>query len=219
MRLVHHIAIIVSVLCFSSIKTEAQNKNQEHKFFLKLYGGGSHVANMNINGQDAELLNSIHIDTKIGFSSGISIGYQWNEKIATVLGWEYKSNSSSTSIDNLEYDGNYASNIIYLDGLYSLYKNDKSTLYTGAGLAMIEEIDLDYETNGSEVSFSESGRIGVHLILAYDYELSRRWILNTELRKSFFSKFDLKEEGGSNQTLVDLKYNPTTLNIGIKYMF
>ena len=116
-------------------------------------------------------------------------------------------------------DGNYASNTIWLNGFYYFTGGQRLTPYLGAGIGLIEEIDIDLEAGDApERSFSDNGDVTWQVFAGLDYRLGQRWDLNAELRYSILNDVDLKEETGDGR-LSGLDYNPVTMQLGVRYRF
>ena len=170
-----------------------------------------------IDGMSGEA--DINLDT--GFTGGLGVGYRFNPRVALEFGWEYRSNDSSVTLNgSSEFDdGNYASNLFYLNGHYFFESSDKWQPYVGAGLTWIEEIDIDLERNGSEQSYSGDGDTGCQIFAGVNYELGNAWDLQTELRYGSISDIDLKGESGDPGAISGIDYETTTLQLGLVYRF
>ena len=115
-------------------------------------------------------------------------------------------------------NGNYASNIFFINGHYHFNGHGDWQPYVGAGLGWIQEIDIDLEQNGVETSLSGDGDIGYQLFAGADYKLDEQWSMGFELRYGSTTGIDLKGEG-NNGRYRDLDYQPTTLQIGLTYRY
>ena len=54
-------------------------------------------------------------------------------------------------------DGNYASNIFFLNGYYHFTPSGKWESYVSAGLLLVQEVDIDLERAVSEISLTSDG--------------------------------------------------------------
>ena len=197
----------------------AQNTNDTVPFknlYLKPYAGFIGIQNMDLqlasNGQNSD----ISVKNGFGFNAGIALGYRFSENISAEIGWEYKSNDITVTNGNTRTNGDYASNFIYLNGLYNFPAKGKLSPYVGLGASLIQEIDLDF--GQADTSFSNSGNIGFQGIAGLDFNLSDRWALNWEAKYVTFGEFDMENEANSD-SLTGLKYNPFIINIGLKFRF
>ena len=122
--------------------------------------------------------------------------------------------------DTSEFDdGNYASNIFYLNGHYRFAPNGDWQPYVGAGLTLVEEVDIDLERGGEELSYSGDGDIGYQLFAGVDYRINPEWSLQGELRYGSITGIDLEGESGDPGEIEDIDYQTTTLQIGLVYEF
>ena len=208
---------IAGLLILTSLPaTSAEN------WFIRPYVGISQMSDLsgdfsNIDG----LSGDADIDLDTGFNGGLGLGYRYSDRVAVELGWEYRSNDSETTLNDVSEfnDGNYASNLIYLNGFYYFEKNDAWQPYVGGGLTWAEEIDIDLERGGDEQSYSSDGDIGYQVFAGVDYDLTEQWKLQGELRYGRISDVDLDGEGNDRGEFEGLDYETTTLQIGLVYDF
>ncbi len=208
----------VKVLLFLSLFTITSLFSQEEntkKVYIKPYGGFIGIQNMSLQLIDGNQNSDITVENGFGFTAGISVGYNFFKNISTEIGWEYKSNTVEVINNTIKSTGDYASNFIYLNGIYNFSSQSKLQPYLGFGLSYIEEIDLDFGV-GENTSFSKSGNLGYQGIAGLDFNFSKKWALNWELKYVVFKDFDMNNEA-NNSTLAGLTYAPLIFNIGIKY--
>lgn len=191
-------------------------------WFVRPYVGLSQMSDLdsdfsNIDGRSGEA--SIELDT--GFTGGIGVGYRLDPRYSVEFGWEYRSNDSETVLDaTSEFDGgNYASNIFYLNGHYHFEQAGNWRPYVGAGLTWVEEIDIDLERGGDELSYSGDGDSGYQIFAGFDYDLAERWKLQAELRYGSIRDIDLDGEGNDVGGFDGIDYETTTLQLGLVYDF
>jgi len=159
---------------------------------------------------------------KDGFTAGLSARYYYpDSRWVSEFGWEYRSNDSTiTPAAGAQLpDGNYASNIFYLNGRYRLTEGSSFTPWLGGGVTWTQEVDLDSEDANGERSFSDSGSVGFQLMAGADYDLSDRLYLTGELRYSSQTEIELSEQGGGGATVTGLDYQPLTLSVGVGVRF
>jgi len=164
--------------------------------------------------------DGVEISTSGGFSAGAGVGYRYGPRLGVEVAWEYRSNDSETALDSgLVFDGgNYASNTIFLNGYWYLQPRGRWQPYLGAGLAWLQEIDIDLEGNGPEQSFSSDGDVGLQVFAGTEYRFADNWAAHGELRYGAISGIDLDGENTSG-TLSGLDYEPLSLQFGITYSF
>jgi len=136
--------------------------------------------------------------------------------------WDYRSNDSKTNFSNGTSfnDGNFASNILFVNGKYTFDKIPQSNLrpYIGAGLGYVQEIDLDLVTGGVEYSYSKKNEMAYQFMTGITYALSKKIDLDAGLRYVRVDNFNLKRENGSGE-LRNVDYDPLSLAIGLSYKF
>jgi outer membrane protein W len=204
---------------FATFNVAAQDANvdvQRGKIYIKPYGGFIGIQKMNLKLVTNTESNNIEVENDFGWTSGIAIGYHITNSISTEIGWEYKTNNVTVLRNNIKSYGDYASNFIYLNGLYNFTTKSRWKPYAGFGVALIQEIDIDFG-DAANSSFSNSGNLGIQGITGVDFNFSKRWALNWEAKYVTFRKFEMKNEANDNQ-LKNLKYNPFIFNIGIKFI-
>ncbi|TQV73155.1 porin family protein [Aliikangiella marina] len=211
--------LALSLTLFWTTPTFAETKG----WYVKPYLGLNELSNT--NGQSVAigaLDGRTEVSTDSGFTAGIGLGYRYNDKFAAEISWEYKTNDSSTLLADGQFfsEGNYASNLFFVNGYYYFQNSSDSKWqpYIGAGFGWVQEIDIDLEENGVEQSFSQQGKFGSQFFAGLNYQLSSQWDINTELRYSRFTDIDLRNEANLGQ-INGLDYTPTTLQLGFSYRF
>lgn len=187
------------------------------------YVGLSQVDNQSptILGADNITDGTLTVETDGGFTAGLGIRYDYPQsRWTSEFGWEYRSNDSvSITADGTKLPGgNYASNTLYINGRYALNEGRQWTPWVGAGLTWIQEIDLDSENAEGERSFSNSGSVGYQVMAGFNYALTDRLYITSELRYSSQTGIDLDEESGSGR-VTDIDYQPITLGAGLGIRF
>jgi len=157
-----------------------------------------------------------------GFTGGLSLRYHYDSPWSTEVGWEYHSNDSEIRLaDGSSLPaGNYASNIFYLNGRYDLALGSGAWQpWVGAGLTVVQEIDLDSESDTGEVSFSDSGSVGFQLMAGVNRPISDKWYFTGEIRYSDQRSLTLTQEEGGAGVIDDIDYQPFTVQLGLGYRF
>lgn len=165
-------------------------------------------------------LDSIDVTTDNGFTTGLGVGYRYGSRIAVEAAWEYRTNESETSFaSGLAFpEGNYASNMFFFNGYYFLTARGAWEPYAGAGLAWVQEVDIDLEGDGPEQSFSGDGDVGFQVFVGSNYRLTDRWSVHGELRYGSVTGIELSGENVDG-TISDFEYEPVTVQFGINYNF
>lgn len=195
----------------------------DSKFYLSADVGFSWLADTSANAESVLSESGVaDVNAGGGFNAGAGMGYQFSERIAAELSWEYRSHDSEVDLPsgmNVE-EGDFASNTFAVSGLYYL-RPESSTWrpYIGMGLVRVEEVDIDLLVNGNEQSFSASGDTGFQAMAGLEYRLNDALSIDTEFRYMNVSGITLEAEEGSVGTFTDIDYQPLTLQIGLKYQF
>ncbi|NJN64557.1 MAG: porin family protein [Acidobacteria bacterium] len=157
-----------------------------------------------------------------GFLAGGAFGYDFGN------GWRVEGEFIYQSVDHgggaltapgVTGEGNYASTSIGVNGLYEfdLFGSPKARTYVGAGLAFFDEIDIDFEGEGIENSYS-GGDIGFQILAGARYDVGERFFLDAGLRCVSVSSVDLEDEGTSGQT-ISADYQPWSVTAGVGFRF
>lgn len=216
MKIVLNTLLLLTITLFTLPGTAAQ-----HNWYLKPYVGLSELSDTSGNASDIEQLSGpVEVSLDAGFTAGLSLGYQYTDNLAFEFGWEYRSNDSTTTIDDqLTFnEGNYASSMFMLNAMYNFQSDGKFTPYLGAGLTWAQEVDIDLEQNGEELSYSGSGDTGYQLFAGVEYRFTPKWTANLELRYSAMSDIDLDGEGSVGQ-ISGLDYKSSGIQFGVRYDF
>lgn len=116
-------------------------------------------------------------------------------------------------------DGNYASTSVALNALreFNLFGSPRVRSYLGLGAVYATEIDVDFESDGFERSFSGSGS-GIQALLGARYTLGQRAFVDTGLRYLVVTNVRLDgEEGAVGQVKAD--YEPLALTVSFGWRF
>ena len=212
-------AMIVGALAMQLLAASAL---AEDNWFVRPYAGLSQMSDLSADFDNIDSLSGeadVNLDS--GFTGGLGVGYRFDERLALEFGWEYRSNDSSVTLNDASRfeDGNYASNLFYLNGHYFLEASGKWQPYVGAGLTWVEEIDIDLERGGQEQSYSGDGETGYQIFAGVNYELNKDWELQTELRYGSITDISLQGESGTAGEITGIDYETTTLQLGLVYQF
>ena len=215
------ISIFVVLAPVQAIAQETGKPLDQASWYLKPTLGFSSRSNTSGIANNSGDTESFSVDTDSGFVSGLTLGHRYGNNWVSELGWEYRSNDSSTTFSNGRRfgEGDYASNTFFLNGIYELNNEQNWTPYVGGGLVLVQEIDIDLESAGEELSFSDSGNIGYQLFAGVNRKITDQWSVDVEVRYSSVSGIDLEGEAVTQGILSDLDYNSTTVQAGLRYRF
>ncbi|MGC6481148.1 MAG: outer membrane beta-barrel protein [Porticoccaceae bacterium] len=212
MNSLRNATLVTLLLCFTTAHAETGG------LYVKPTFGMSNLSNSS-GVRTGQVDQVIEVNTSLGFTAGISLGYRYNHNLSAELGWEYRSNDSETiySDGTLFPNGNFASNLFYVNGIWHFDARRKWHPYVGAGLGFIQEIDIDLEAGGIEQSFSDSGNFGSQVFGGIDYGLTEHLKVGVEIRYSNVSKVDLPAEENATGNINGLEYDPLTIGLTMTY--
>ena len=157
-----------------------------------------------------------------GFAAGATGGYRFNESWRLEGEFMYRTSElDSADIAGLGTfdDGDYSSVAIGVNALYdfNLFGSDKTRAFAGAGVAWLQEIDVDFEENGVESSYSGDD-FGFQVMLGARYDIGERWFLETDVRYFFATDIEMTAEGNALGR-VEADYEPLSVTAGIVFVF
>ena len=162
------------------------------------------------------------INTDGGFNAGVAAGYFIDENWAVELYWEYRTNDSETMLPGgVQFtDGNFASSVFAANAYYYTKNTSDWRWFAGAGLAVVQEIDIDLEDQTGERSFSGSGDIGFQVFTGVDYALDDNWSAQAEIRYLNVSGIDMTaEENVLVGSFQNIDYTPLSVQLNLIYTF
>ncbi|MEN7341440.1 MAG: porin family protein [Pseudomonadota bacterium] len=189
----------------------------------------SAVAGLNLLGdqsatyRDEAVTSSTDRQFDAAFAAGGTIGYDFgpNWRAEAELMYRRNEQDGSVTLDGLGTfaEGDFASLSIAASVLYDfeLPANPNLSPYVGAGLAFIQEIDVDFEDAGIETSF-ETDDIAVQLQAGVRYLFGERWFADAGLRYLVASDVELEFPDDTSRTVTS-DYDPLTLSVGFGYRF
>ena len=171
-------------------------------------------------GVGGEVSRKLPLDN--GFLAGGAIGRHLDEV------WRVEAEFMYQSVDHPRFtlgaggpsgDGNYASTSIALNLVreFDLLGSPHTRTYVGVGAVYATEVDVDFESNGVERSFSGSDG-GVQLLFGARYSLGERSFVDAGVRYLLVSGVDLEEEqNGTGRIKAD--YEPIAVTVAFGWRF
>ncbi len=187
-------------------------------YYLKAIGGAGWLADADL---DSRTQGAGEAAFDAGFSGGAALGYDFGRWLAEVE-LVYRTNTldrvRGTSFDGAD-DGDFSSLGVGLNGAYqfNLLGNPAVQSYAGAGIVWFQEIDIDFEGEGPERSYSGDD-IGIQVFLGARYALNDRWSLHAEARYLTASGIEMDGEGAAPGSF-EADYDRTSVTAGLSYRF
>jgi opacity protein-like surface antigen len=157
-----------------------------------------------------------------GLLTGAAVGRAFSRSFRAEAEFVYQ----SVDHDGVRLDGggslpsgNYASTALAFNGLYSfnLFGREEIRTYVGLGVAWLTEVDIDFEQDGQELSYSGDG-FGLQLLAGARYEIGERWFLDAGLRYLSAGEVTMDGEGAATGR-VRADYEPWSATLGIGWKF
>jgi outer membrane protein W len=211
------------ILASSILISNSAFADDTGKWYVKLYSGTSTLSDQSTKQTDvASAGASGKIKNDSGFMAGGSVGYNYTNNLSVELAWDYRSNDSKTNFsDGSRFnDGDFASNIFFVNGRYTFDPFAQTNLrpYIGGGLGYVEEIDVDLKSGGVERSYSKNSEMAYQFMAGITYPLTEKIDLDAGLRYVRVDNIKLKRESGSGE-LRNVDYDPLSLAVGLSYKF
>lgn len=173
-----------------------------------------------LGGAGAPQERSTRLDN--GGLAGAAVGWQFAN------GWRLEGEFAYQSVDSgnpgfvapgPQGEGNYASTSVAINALYEvdLFGSPRVRTYVGAGLVRLTEVDIDFETGGTERSYSGSDN-GVQWLLGARYALGERVFVDAGVRWLRASSVTLDGEGSTAGT-IRADYAPWAVTVGVGWRF
>lgn len=174
--------------------------------------GDTNIETTGIGSVDGE--SSVKLDR--GFTAGLALAYQISAQWSTEFAWDYRSAESSVNLaDGSNFpEGNWASNLFYVNGRYHFTEMAHWYPYLGAGLVLAQEIDIDLERDGVEQSYSGSGDLGMQVVGGFSVAIGSNVHWNVELRYANIEGVTMEGEEGAAGS-IEADYSPVAAQIGL----
>ena len=189
--------------------------------YVNLYLGSSSLSSTSLtesrtSGGSAS--GNASFDTGVGF--GGAFGYRYGNGWAAEVAWDFRRHGLK-QIGSSPVDGDFASNTFFVNGYYRFAKWGDIRPFVGAGLGWTQEIDIDINRGGRELSYSRSGAAAVQVMFGGELDLSAKWSLVGDVRLMRVSTGSFKAEDSSagGRITRDPNYVPISLNLGLTYRF
>lgn len=163
---------------------------------------------------------TLPLDT--GFLAGGAIGRQVGEAWRVEVEFMYQSvdhPAFTLATGGPSGDGNYASTSLAVNALrdFDLFGSPRARSYAGLGAVYATEVDVDFERNGVEQSYSGSGA-GVQALFGARYSIGERAFVDAGVRYLLLSSVEMNgEEGAVGKVKADYEPLAVTLSFGWRF--
>jgi outer membrane protein len=221
-----HSRRFVAPLLVSLLPASALAQTEPKGFYVTLYGQYSQIGSSTFTESGAQGAGSgLSADFGSGLGLGGDFGYRYGNGWAVEVEWNYRSHSLDSLSQGgvtLARDGDFASNILLINGLRRFASANPWTPYLGAGIGWVQEIDIDIkpDSGGAERGYSTGGKAAIQLIAGVEYALTPNWRLTADARWLRVGSVQMDNEyGNSGGSVKSLTYNPLSVQIGLRYSF
>jgi opacity protein-like surface antigen len=218
--------LLSPLLCVTLLPAVALAQGDSKGFYVTMYGQQSHIGSSNLAETGAQGAgNSLRAEFGRGVGFGGDIGYRYGNGWAAEVEWNYRSHSLNAlrqSGSNLARDGDFASNIVLINGLRRFNTTGAWTPYLGAGIGWVQEIDIDITPSsaGAERGYSAGNKYAFQLIGGVEYTLTPQWRMTADARLLRVGSVQLDNEvGNPGGSVGPLNYNPFSVQVGVRYNF
>lgn len=187
--------------------------------YLKLLGGFSAAQNSTATLSGG---GSSRASYDTGFGAAASIGYAFTPNLAVEAEYMYRSSdTSSFRAGGFGTSGDFASVIISANAIYTFDGWDVSAgrirPYVGAGIGVIQEVDMDISGGAAAGEYSDSGSIAFQGLVGLAWDVSDSWRLSLEGRYMTAGMQNLDRSGGPG--VLSARYETFDALAGVSYRF
>lgn len=213
-------------LLITLLPAAALAQTEPSGFYATLYGQYSRIGSSTFTESGALGAGSgLSAEFGRGRGFGGDIGYRYGNGWAAEVEWNYRSHSLRSLRQggvSLSRDGDFASNTLLINALRRFPSNSPWIPYVGAGVGIVQEIDIDIRpaSGGANRSYSASRRAAFQLIAGVEYAITPTWRLTADARWLRVGSVQLdNESGNSGGTVRSPSYNPLSVQFGVRYSF
>ncbi|ALO47147.1 outer membrane protein [Pseudohongiella spirulinae] len=210
--------------CFAIATMPALAQTEPQGFYVTAYAQASRLSSTSFDEVgNANLGAGLKAQFDAGLGLGGDFGFNYGNGWAAEFEWNWRRHDlkSLSGVGSAAVtEGDFASNILFLNGLRRFVRPDSGWVpYVGVGVGWVQEIDFDLNTGATERAWSKQGDIGVQLIGGAEYALSDTWRLTADVRVLRLGNQQLSAEEGVTGRLAKPGYNPLSVQIGLRRMF
>lgn len=210
--------LTIGMVGTSSAQTEPRG------FYGTLYLQASQLGSTSFNEVgNAGLGAGLNASFGAGRGLGGDIGFRYGNGWASELEFNYRRHdlqSVQRGGSTLASSGDFASATLFVNGIRRFTGQAGGwTPYVGAGLGWVQEIDFDIPSGGQNRAWSKSGQTAVQLIGGTEIPLGESWRLTADVRMWRAGRVELPAEEGVTGRLIAPRYNPVSVQVGLRRVF
>ena len=216
-----HLAPSMTVAILSSlIGTNALA--DDDKFYATGNIGIGFLGSEDLTYSDSTLTATSEADFDASFAGGGSFGYYLTDNWRVEGEVMYRRNDmKDITLGGVgaSTGGDFASLSLGVSALYEFQPTDNPRLktYVGAGVAFVQEIDIDFEIDSAETSF-ETDETALQLQAGARYDLNDRMFVDLTARYLTVSSAKMEFPADTSRT-IEADYSPLTLSVGLGWRF
>lgn len=215
MKHFRYTALLFSVALLTPTVVYAE---EDGRFYATAIVGIGFLGSQDLTYRDGTINSTAKADFDASFNGGGAVGYRLTDRWRVESELMYRRNDMrdvTLAGIGVSTQGDYASLSIGVSALYDFrpFANDRMSAFVGGGLAFVQEIDIDFEVGGNEVSF-ETDDLGVQIQFGGRYDLGKLLYLEAGVRYLTLGDVDMAFPADSSRTL-EAEYSPLSLTLAL----
>jgi len=210
---------LLSVMPFS---TQAQTESRG--LYATIYAQSTRLGSTMFDEiGNAGLGSGVKASFGAGLGLGGDIGFRYGNGWAAELEWNWRRHElaslrrAGTAVAGVT-EGDFASNIIFVNGLRRFtLASERVVPYVGVGLGWVQEIDI--RAGSKDRAWSDGGKYALQVIGGAEIPIGNLWKLTTDVRMLRVGRVDLPAEEGVTGRLSQPRYNPVSVQLGLRRGF
>ncbi len=194
----------------------------DNKYYATGNVGIGFLGSEDLTYSDSALTATAEADFDASFAGGGTFGYYLTDNWRVEGEVMYRRNDmKDITLGGVgaSTGGDFASLSLGISALYEFQptNNPRLKTYVGAGVAFVQEIDIDFEVDSVENSF-ETDETGLQLQAGARYDLNDRLFMDLTARYLTVSGAQMEFPADTSRT-IEADYSPLTLSLGVGWRF
>lgn len=214
--------LVTLVMALLSLSPASAQSADTSRLYASATVGVGFLGSQDLTYRDATTTATGEADFDASFTGGGAIGYyvtpQWRIE-GEIMYRRNDMDEITLAGVGASTEGDFASLGFGLSALYefSPAANDRLRLYAGGGPVWIQEIDIDFEVDGAEVSF-ETDDVAFQIQGGARYSINDRAFVDVGLRYLTASGVELEFPADRSRT-IESDYAPFTATVSVGWRF